>query len=232
MKQLKNMTLIIIVPILISLVSCTFLFSPHLKRQRRIKKEGPAIYISSEPSILINQKVLIYPVRLGPNSGELGFNMSTYIKRCIEKWHLFSKIDVTSTPLNNVFTAMEKAKDLGYHYMIWLDCPILLPPGANPDEPGEMKITFRIINTQTQSTCWYIEEKLFWFNDYTAWIINNNSQEIPKAIKKMLSITCKDWQDIIIPQKNKKAGLITRFLLEISKDLSKVSAIVATHKFL
>ena len=202
----QRMPLILMVAIFcisISISSCTFLFPTHIKKQRKIKKEGPAIYISSNPSALINQKVLIYPVRLGPNSGELGLNMSTYIKRCIEKWHLFSEIDVTSTTCNDVFNAIKNARKLGYHYMIWIDCPILLPPGVNPDEPGEMKITFRIINTQTQTTCWYIEEKIFWFNDYNAWIINDTSQEIPLAIKKMLTIMCKDWQSIITPHKNK-----------------------------
>jgi len=235
----KNITILILLLFIILtstlLGSCTFPFSPHLKRQRRIKKEGPAIYISSSPSILVNQKVLIYPVRLGPNSGELGFNMSIYIKNCMEKWHLFSKIDIASTACNDVFSAIKNAKKLGYHYIIWLDCPILLPPGVNPDEPGEMKINFRIINTQTQNTCWYITETIFWFNDYSSWIINDSSQEIPKAIKTMLTIICNDWQSIIIPNKNnKKAGLITRFLSKLSKNLnlSNTSAIMAMHKFL
>jgi len=214
----KRILLIItIFSILLSISSCIFLFPTNIKQQREIKKEGPAVYISSNPSLLINQRVLIYPVRLGPNSGELGLNMSTYIKKCMEKWHLFSNIDVTSTTFDDVFNAIKNAKRLGYHYMIWLDCPILLPPGINPDEPGEMKITFRIINTQSQNTYWYIEEKIFWFNDYNAWIINDSSQDIPLAIKKMLNIMCKDWQLTITKHKNinnKKAGLVTRLFIK------------------
>ncbi len=224
---LKKSTIILILVLLVfGLESCSFLLSRYIKPQKRIKKEGPAIYISSNFNLLINKRVLIFPVRVGPNSGELGFDMSNYIKQCIKKWRLFSKLDVCSFSYDNIFTAINKAKELGYPYMIWLDCPILLPPGVNPNEPGEIKMTFRIIDTQTQNTCWYIEEKIFWFNDYNAWVINDTSQALPLAIKTMLNIMCNDWHKVIIPNiqnKNKKAGLISRFLLKFSPTLSPIS---------
>ncbi len=225
--------LLCVVLILTTLESCSILFQP-VEPTRKIKKEGPAIYISSNPKLLINKKAIIFPTNLGPNSEELGLNISENIKQCITNWKLFSQVNIYPERCDNVFTAIHQAKKLGYNYVIWLECPILLPPGVNSDEPGEIKMTFRIISTQKTITYWYIEEKIFWFNDYNAWVINDTSQALPLAIKTMLNIMCNDWHKVIIPNiqnKNKKAGLISRFLLKFSPTLSPISYVMTTHKF-
>ncbi len=153
----------------------------------------------------MGKNAMLAPIVIGQDDEELSLQMTQYVKKLIKHWGLFTEISIPDQTPRTIKDAVNLAQTSDDDYVIWIGCPAMMPPGQGPEEPGEIKLTFRIIQVPSARTLWYLEEKVTWYDDANAWVTPLNGELAP-AVKTILSMVFNDLQP------NKKSTKKTSWL--------------------